>query len=103
MEMTKTIDFDRLAIREIRDARRWYARKRADLEIRFISAFQASSRRAAQTPQACSPHLYGTRVVQLRKFPYWIVFVEEPQRILILGVMHSHRKPGYWRKRLPKP
>ena len=68
-----------------------------------MAAFNIALTRAEQTPQAFSPHLYGTRVAPLRRFPYWIVFVEDAQRILILAVMHSHRKPGYWRKRLPKP
>ena len=100
--MTKPIDFDRLALREIRKARLWYARHRADLPTRFMAAFRTAAARVEKTPQACSPHLFGTRIAPLRKFPYWIIFVEEPHRILVVSLMHSSRRPGYWRRRLPR-
>ena len=34
------------------------------------------------------------------KFPYAIVFLERPQGILIVAVMHGMRRPGYWRSRV---
>ncbi len=33
-------------------------------------------------------------------FPYAIVFVEKPERLWIVAVMHLKRRPGYWRERL---
>ena len=33
-------------------------------------------------------------------FPYAIVFLEKPDVIWIVAVMHMSRRPGYWRKRL---
>ncbi len=98
--MTKPIDFDRLAIKEIGHARRTYARIRTELSTRFLTSLYAASARVAHAPQACSPHLFGTRIAPLLRFPYWIVFVEEPQCIIIFAVMHSSRRPGYWRRRL---
>lgn len=35
-----------------------------------------------------------------RIFPYAILYTVEPDHILIVAIMHSHREPGYWRKRL---
>ena len=34
------------------------------------------------------------------KFPYVIVYVEQPAGVLVLAVMHGMRRPGYWRSRL---
>ena len=34
-------------------------------------------------------------------FPYSVVYLEEPDRVWIVAVMHAKRRPGYWTKRLP--
>jgi len=33
-------------------------------------------------------------------FPYAILYVDQPDRVLIMAVMHMKRQPGYWRMRL---
>jgi toxin ParE1/3/4 len=33
-------------------------------------------------------------------FPYAIIYLDQPDRIWIVAVMHFKRAPGYWRKRL---
>ena len=33
-------------------------------------------------------------------FPYTVIYVQEPERIYIIAVMHMHRKPGYWKYRV---
>ncbi len=35
-------------------------------------------------------------------FPYAVLYSVEIDYVLILAVMHSHREPGYWRKRIAK-
>ncbi|MGH7979137.1 MAG: hypothetical protein ACREE6_07155 [Limisphaerales bacterium] len=34
------------------------------------------------------------------KFPYSVVYLEEPDRVWIVAVMHAKQRPGYWRERL---
>jgi len=34
-----------------------------------------------------------------RAFPYAVLYSIELDHILVLAVMHSRRKPGYWRNR----
>jgi toxin ParE1/3/4 len=36
------------------------------------------------------------------KFPYSIIFSEEPDRIVVIAVMHAKRRPGYWLHRTTK-
>ena len=36
------------------------------------------------------------------KFPYAIIFVIEPDFILIVALAHTKRKPGYWHARIEK-
>jgi hypothetical protein len=35
-----------------------------------------------------------------RDFPYAVIFIEKPDCIWIVAVMHMKRRPGYWRERL---
>ena len=37
-----------------------------------------------------------------RRFPYSVVYLEEPERVWIVAIMHGKRRPGYWRERLDK-
>ena len=34
------------------------------------------------------------------RFPYGVIYLVEPDHIRIVAVMHLHREPGYWRKRV---
>lgn len=41
------------------------------------------------------------RRCQTRRFPFGLIYNEEENKeILILAVMHLHRKPHYWKERL---
>ena len=35
----------------------------------------------------------------VRRFPYGVLYSEEPAGIFILAVMNLHRDPGYWKNR----
>jgi hypothetical protein len=35
-----------------------------------------------------------------REFPYSVVYLEQPDRVWIVAVMHAKRQPGYWHNRL---
>ena len=34
-----------------------------------------------------------------RRFPYSVIFLDQPERVWIVAVMHAKRRPGYWRER----
>lgn len=95
------VDFDPRAVREARAARRRYAHVSAALATAFLAALDDATARVGATPQAWSPHVHGTRVYRLRRFPYHLVYVEQPTEILVIAVAHNRRRPGYWRRRLP--
>lgn len=99
--MATPVEFDPRAIDEARAARRFYARGSAALAARFMAALDAAVDRVYQFPQAYTPHLHGTRVCRLRRFPFSLVYVEQPTRSLVIAVAHHKRRPGYWRRRIP--
>ena len=99
--MATPVDFHRLADDEVLTARRYYARKGAGLAARFIAALDEAVARIGANPAAWPPDAHSTRACRLRKFPYRLVYVEEPARALVVAVAHNRRRPGYWRRRLP--
>ena len=36
----------------------------------------------------------------LTRFPYAIVFVESEASVRVISVMHGHRRPAYWQRRI---
>jgi toxin ParE2 len=40
------------------------------------------------------------RCYRLSRFPYGLVYAEHQSEIVVLAVMHLHRKPDYWKARL---
>jgi hypothetical protein len=42
----------------------------------------------------------GVRRTPLARFPFWIVFVEDDNQVVIVAYAHERRRPGYWAKRV---
>src|SRR5207253_432217 len=83
-----TVDFDPRAIQEARAARLWYARRSPAVAARFVAAFDAAVAQVETAPKTGSPHAHGTRVRALRRFPYSLVYVEQPNSVLVVAVAH---------------
>lgn len=99
--MATRVDFHRLADDEVLAARRYYARRSASVAARFIAALDEAVARVSTQPAMWPSDVHGTRACRLRKFPYQLVYIEQPTRVLVLAVPHNRRRPGYWRRRLP--
>ena len=94
-------EFDPRAIAEARAARRWYARRSAAVADRFLAELDRAVERITRVPRQWPSYLHGTRVYRLRRFPYLIVYRETEAAIQVIAVAHGHRKPGYWKRRVP--
>lgn len=67
-----------------------------------MNALDAGIAAIGAIPASFSPHLDGTRFYRLPGFPYLLIHLElDPDTVLLLAVMHTSRRPGYWRRRLP--
>ncbi len=99
MPQTEVV-FHRLAAREYRLARDWYAARSADVAERFRAAVDRAVDRVS-TKRAMLARL-GTsyRWVRVKRFPYVLIFREvSPDLVRIVAVAHTSRRPGYWRRR----
>jgi hypothetical protein len=93
--MTRSIRIDAEADEEISHAIDRYEREREGLGAEFWDELKAAMR----TLEAPGPEL-GVRRKLLAQFPYAIVFVDGDTFTRVISVMHGHRHPAYWRRRL---
>lgn len=69
-----------------------------DLAVEVYSAIKI----VLESPKVWPLLVGDMRRCQTHRFPYGIVYSEELEGIYILAVMHLHRDPDYWVKRVPR-
>jgi plasmid stabilization system protein ParE len=87
------------AEQEAREAFLWYWRHDPQVGLRFELALTAALERAAEAPEHGPVVDAGVRRLLVEGFPYGVLYAVEPERVVVLAVMHLHRRPGYWRSR----
>lgn len=85
---------------ELMEAAGYYGHIDPDLGERFVTAVEAAVARLSASPQTPRKFEGEARKVRLERFPYAVIYQVEARHIHIIAVMHLHREPGYWRKRL---
>jgi plasmid stabilization system protein ParE len=103
--MTKAIRVDAEAEEEIGHAIDRYEREREGLGAEFWDELRTAMRTLAAPGPECGPVIglpreLGVRRKLLVRFPYAIVFVEAEAFVRVISVMHGHRRPAYWRRRI---
>lgn len=103
--MTKAIRVDAEAEEEIAHAIDWYETEREGLGGEFLDDLSIAMRTLEAPGPECGPVIglpreLGVRRKLLERFPYAIVFVESETHVRVISVMHGHRRPTYWRRRL---
>jgi plasmid stabilization system protein ParE len=92
--------FHRLAAREYRLARDWYATRSQLVGRRFSEACAAAVERIEQMPDSCATLIGEYRYASIRGFPYALVFRRRTAGVVVIvAVAHGRRRPGYWRRR----
>ena len=81
-----------------------YYRREAGSEIanQFVKAVEQASRLALEFPAAGSPSPANTRRVQLKKFPFSLIYRSVEDEIIVFAVAHNSREPGYWVSRVAR-
>lgn len=103
--MNPYVRFEDEAEAEYRAAGRWYEERRGGLGLEFLAAVDATIDQIVRLPQAGAPVTrlppdLPVRRAPVKRFPYYVVYLEAELTIRILAVAHERRKPGYWKGRL---
>jgi plasmid stabilization system protein ParE len=90
------------AERELEDAFEWYLERSIPVAEAFIREAGSAFALIASAPTIWPRFEAGTRRYVLRKFPYSVIYLDRPTKILVLAVAHQKRRPRYWVSRLPR-
>jgi len=85
---------------EVEAADDWYLARSPDASIRFLTDVDGAFDSIARAPRRWPKYLYGTRRFVLHRFPFSIIYLDDPDVVNIVAVAHNKRKPGYWKERL---
>lgn len=101
--MALRIEYLDEALAEAEAAARWYAERSAAASVGFSEEIDEAESAIVQFPEGWPHFAHGTRRYLLRRYPFSVIYRLESDRILILAVAHGHRRPGYWKSRIPEP
>lgn len=80
----------------------WYEEKAGGLGEDFLRIFYASASDLAWNPELYPKIYKNYRRRLLRRFPYALYYVYDGKEIIVYGVFHCARHPGYIRYELNK-
>ncbi len=96
----KPLRFHRAARAEIKAAAERYASIHPGLGGQFYDALDELIRAVRQQPALFRMFDPPARRHFGQRFPYAIVYLDLPDRVWIVAVMHFKQRPGYWAERL---
>ena len=96
-------EFHPEALEEYREATLYYAERDPVLALRFVEAVEDTIRRILESPERWRILDEDVRRCLTHIFPYGVLYIIEPDFILIVAVMHCSREPGYWKRRVETP
>lgn len=98
--MKFAVSFLEPAQKELFDAVEYYDEQQSGLGFEFALEVQKSINRIIRYPNAWSKFSARTRKCHCNHFPYSIIYFLKESEIIIVAIMHSKRKPNYWKKRI---
>ena len=78
----------------------YYERENWALAGRFAAEMDRLVQEACANPSVYRAFRAGARRHFGSRFPYAVIYVDEPDHVLILAFAHFKRRPGYWLDRL---
>lgn len=96
------VEFHRAALAEARAAREWYAERSDEAATAFMAEFDRAVEQAATHPHRWARYIHKTQIILFRRFSYLLVYRVIDQKVFVVAVAHSSRRPGYWASRQSK-
>ncbi|MBZ5655599.1 MAG: type II toxin-antitoxin system RelE/ParE family toxin [Acidobacteriia bacterium] len=97
---SKQFRFHPEARQDFRDAIGWYSSRSPTAAKEFRKTVSDVIRHLVQAPWRWPKYCHGTRRFVLHRFPFSIIYLDDPDMLSIVALAHNKRKPGYWKQRL---
>ncbi len=88
------------ADRELEEAIAYYNDQLAGLGEKFYYSFLDSTDYISLSPEAWRKIGKHTRRINIKRFPYLVLYVFTGEEILITCIAHQHRNPEYYTRRV---
>ena len=98
--MTRPLIIRPAAEADIEKAYRWYEDQRVGLGAEFLGVVEAGLSSIGRNPERYPEHYKRARRLVLRRFPYSLFFVIQPDLIEVIACTHGRRNPRHWRSRV---
>jgi len=95
----KPVEFHPEALAETEAAVAWYRERSLRAAEAFVGELSEAVATFSEAPQRWPIFEAGCRCFPLHRFPYLVIYREQPLSIQVLAVAHGRRRPGYWRTR----
>ncbi len=85
---------------ELIETLEWIAERSFERALAFDAAYAEIERKIGEHPEWFPEIEPGIRRALMQRFRYAVLFTPRDLDVLIVAVMHQHRRPGYWRDRV---
>ncbi len=93
MDHSRAVVFRSTAQTQVATAQAWYELQRKGLGAEFALNLEAAIERVARNPEHF-PIVHGqVRRAFLKRFPYALFFLTEPNRMVVLSCLHTRQEP----------
>jgi plasmid stabilization system protein ParE len=96
----KRITFLSVAEVELAEAAQYYEKQEHGLGKQFLDAVREASDAIQRQPETWPFYVTPIRGCRMQSFPYRLLYRELADRVQIVAVMHTSRRPGYWKDRI---
>jgi plasmid stabilization system protein ParE len=84
---------------EFNEATDWYERQRKGLGTTFVARVREAIGRIATDPRRHVAVYLDVRKVLVSRFPYVVLYRDDPDEVLVISIFHTSRDPSIWRSR----
>ena len=84
---------------EMTEASLYYEAAQSGLGQEYLDDLQFTVNAVRERPYSGRPAGHGLRMAIFRRFPFVLIYAEEPLEIIVIAVAHQRRRPEYWRSR----
>lgn len=89
-----------LAESDIREATQWLDRERGrHITLNFLDAVETTFQHIREHPHMFAVVEHEIRRAPIARFPYGVFYVDGPDAVSVLAVMHFARDPATWKRR----
>lgn len=94
------VEFLSISELEFVEAINYYNEQSEGLGYEFALEIQKTIERIIQFPEAWSKLSKRTKRCRCKRFPYGIIYQIRNDIILVVAIMHLHKKPNSWKNRI---